>query len=176
MARRRFPLLFRSLWLSVTALLPLAAAAADTTITVQGNITAGSCSVSPVTVDLGDVAQAAFQGTGTVAGSKSFAFDINNCPAGLPAVMLTLHPTNGAIDAPHGIAQLSSDSTAQGVGVQLTWFTTDPLPLDVAIQLQEYTGSAISFTLNMIARYYQSAAVIRPGIANATFEVTLSYQ
>lgn len=136
-----------------------------------------SCRIHDVTVPLGEVPSSAFTGMGSSAGSRPFTFDITSCPAGMTKVSYTIHPIHGVIDARNGVAKLSADSTAQGVGIRLSWTDSGAaVPLDQELVLSQYTGQAGDFPLKLTAAYYQTNATISPGSADATFVVTMSYE
>ena len=63
--------------------------------------------------------------------------------------------------------------TAEGVGVQLV-YNTIPLQLNNRILLKQSAGGQEAFPLT--ARYYQTRAVVKPGSANATATLNVTYQ
>jgi type 1 fimbria pilin len=135
-----------------------------------------SCKVSDTAVDLGEVSSAQFHGVGSNSSGRNFTFRLDNCPAGMQGVSLLLHPTDGIIAGTDDqVAKLNADSSAKGVGVKLDWASGDRLKLDAKTKVDAYQGQAASIPLGLHAAYYQTDTVIRPGTANASFEVTLFY-
>ncbi len=63
--------------------------------------------------------------------------------------------------------------TADGVGIQML-YNNVPLQLNNRIVLKRSAGGQETFPL--VARYYQTRSVVRPGSANATATLNITYQ
>lgn len=135
-----------------------------------------TCAVSDVSVDLGEVATAGFKGVGSSTGGKDFTFKLRSCPAGFKSIGIQVHPTAGTIAGLDDVAQIHANSTAKGVGVKLQWSDGSKLRMDSKLHVAAYTGQAADIPLHMNASYYQTETIVRPGTANASFEVTLFYE
>ncbi|WP_158628756.1 fimbrial protein [Dyella choica] len=160
---------------------PVAAIATDARIEVTGKIAASPCKVSVGQIQLGNVPMSSFQGPGQVAdgGGQSTQLRLTNCPYGLSRIIYQIVPSNGAFDAPHGIAKLDARSTATGVAVQLTRHPSGVVPLNQDTAWNEYKPDDPNSGDNYITLrgyYYQTADTIREGSANASFTITFSFQ
>ena len=81
------------------------------------------------------------------------------------------------LDATNGVLALSSGSTATGIGLQLKDGSGNPLKYNTQYTLTRYsktTGG--SHTIPLTAAYYQTAASVTPGSANAVLTFTMTYQ
>ncbi|MGB7193055.1 MAG: fimbrial protein [Collimonas pratensis] len=137
-------------------------------------LTTVACSVSNtvVPVPLGEVDLSKFTGTGSTPGAQNFNISLN-CDAGTK-VNITLDGTHDS----SGIAGVlalspSAGTVAQGAGVQLLHGGT-PVALGVPIA----TGTAAAagnYNIPLVARYYQTAATVMPGVANSAATFTITY-
>jgi len=75
-----------------------------------------------------------------------------------------------------GVVALNTTSTASGVGVQILNENQQPIALATPFNIASYPLSSALITVPLYARYYQTAAKINPGTANAVATYTLSYQ
>jgi type 1 fimbria pilin len=97
------------------------------------------------------------------------------------SISLTLSPTGTIQDAVNGIINLSSDSTAKGIGIQLASGTiSSPAVIDFSQSTQaEITlpnnASSSNITIPLLARYVQTAPAMAPGTANGKLIYTISY-
>jgi len=84
-------------------------------------------------------------------------------------------------DAPSGLSDvdvvsLNSTSTASGVGVHILNENQQPIARATLINIASFPISSALITVPLYTRYYQTAAKINPGTANAVATYTLSYQ
>ncbi len=119
-------------------------------------------------------------GAGIGQTSAATAFNIQfNCEALLSGTFDVMMQFDG--DAPSGLSDvgvvaLNSTSTASGVGVQILNENQQPIALATPFNIASYPLSSALITVPLYARYYQTAAKINPGTANAVATYTLSYQ
>jgi major type 1 subunit fimbrin (pilin) len=119
-------------------------------------------------------------GAGIGQTSAATAFNIQlNCEALLSGnfdVMMQFDgdTPSGLSDA--GVVALNTTSTANGVGVQILNENQQPIALATPFNVASYPLSSALITVPLYARYYQTAAKINPGTANAVATYTLSYQ
>lgn len=119
-------------------------------------------------------------GAGIGQTSAATAFNIQfNCEALLSGTFDVMMQFDG--DAPSGLSDvgvvaLNSTSTASGVGVQILNENQQPIALATPFNIASYPLSSALITVPLYARYYQTAAKIDPGTANAVATYTLSYQ
>jgi type 1 fimbria pilin len=119
-------------------------------------------------------------GSGIGQTSPSTAFNLQlNCEALLSGtfdVMMQLDgdAADGLSDV--GVVSLNSTSTASGVGVQILNESQQPVALAAPYRVAAYPLSSALITVPLYARYYQTAATITPGSANAVATYTISYQ
>lgn len=133
------------------------------------NIDSGSRSI---TVPLGDIRVDKFTGVGSTSPNKTFNIGLTcSQPAGTYTVALNFTATQDASKAPGVLALAGSTSAASGVGIQLL---ANGNPVELGKDIAIGTSAATSFSVPMIARYYQTAQTVKPGAANgqATFVVT----
>lgn len=135
-----------------------------------------TCNVSNVTVNLGTATLSQFQGYALPIRSAPvpFAITASNCPAGMYSVAVSLSPTAGLFNS--GIAGLTPDSTATGVGIQILDNNGNPVTYnsDYLLPYDENIGGTVQ--QNFAARYYQIAKTITSGTANTTLTFTMNYQ
>lgn len=144
-----------------------------------------TCSVAGDTnlpVPLGSYTTNPSSGLGSGIGqtSATTAFNIQlNCEALLSGsfdVMMQLDGDASGGLSDLGVVALNSASTASGVGVQILNENQQPIALATPFNIATYPLSSALITVPLYARYYQTAAKINPGTANAVATYTLSYQ
>lgn len=137
------------------------------------------CSVTNQTLnfDLGNVNATQFS---TQPGTVSTTTDTKNLGLNCdPATNINIQLTgvqNPDVSAENSVLALTgqgSDGVADGVGVQLL-YNNIPLRLNNRIALKQSAGGAESFPI--VARYYQTKGVVRPGEASVTATLDLTYQ
>jgi len=178
MTPRSLSLLCRGVLASLL-LCPLLAAAADTTITAKGTITANPCTVKDVPVSLDTVTVNDFKGQGSTVLGKDFHLVLTNCPAGLPQLSVRLDPTTSLIGPPtDGTVAFDTASTVRGVALQLNFSKSRGLvPLQQLFAINEYDPSkGGTVDLPLTASYRQTDATVGGGSANTALTFTLSYQ
>lgn len=136
-----------------------------------------ACTTPDITVNLGPHLAGGFTGSGTRVGARDFDINVNACPAGMNAVRYRLDPASGIIDASQAVVGLTSDSTATGMGVQVTDRNNVPVTFGVLRATTGYNpASGGSFTIPLRASYYQTAATVNPGRADSAVVFTMSYE
>lgn len=144
-----------------------------------------TCSVAGNTnlpVPLGSYTTNPSSGLGSGIGqtSATTAFNIRlNCEALLSGtfdVMMQLDGDASSGLSEAGVVALNTTSTASGVGVQILNENQQPIALATPFNIASYPLSSALITVPLYARYYQTAAKINPGTANAVATYTLSYQ
>ncbi|WP_273995478.1 fimbrial protein [Burkholderia sp. FERM BP-3421] len=144
----------------------------------QTIVNVAACTTPNVTVTMGSYMQSAFKGIGsTSTPAKAFNVAVNACPTGLNSIQYQFIPVNAVLDATNGVLALSSGSTATGIGLQLKDGSGNPLKYNTQYTLTSYsktTGG--SYTIPLTAAYYQTAASVTPGSANAVLTFTMTYQ
>jgi len=135
-----------------------------------------SCNVSNVSVNLGTATLAQFKGYALPISSAPVPFAINatNCPAGMDTVSVSLSPTAGFYNS--GIAALTPDSTATGVGIQILDNNGNPVAFNTDYPMPYNGATGGNVQQNFAARYYQVAQTITSGTANTTLTYTMNYQ
>lgn len=142
---------------------PLAAHAADGTITFNGEVTAQTCTVATpagadFTVTLPTVASSALSTAGETAGRTGFSIALANCPAGDVA---TYFEPGATVDNASG--RLINQGSANNVQVQLLGDNGQPIPVRASGTAQPNSqwvtvagdGSA---NLDYAAEYYATGA------------------
>jgi type 1 fimbria pilin len=160
------------------------------------NIVAGTCVTPNVTVNLGTHTLSELTGVGTSTGLVNVPIQLNNCPAfygqsqvvinggaALPVTANTLsfqvNPTTSVVNASQGVMALTSTGSgaATGMGIQMLNASNAPIQYGTAtpsgLALSKVDGA--SYTINLQARYYQTAATTTAGQANGSATVTLIY-
>ena len=139
----------------------------------------GCTPTTNVPVSMGIHAASEFKGIGTTAGKHSFTLPLTGCPAGMGAIMFSLHPVSGSVGAStNGVAQLTPGTgVATGIGLQITTTETGTVVgFDVNTQFSGYTGMAGNYQIGLDAAYYQTQAGVTAGSANSLIEFTIDYQ
>ncbi|HEI8868023.1 TPA: fimbrial protein [Serratia odorifera] len=140
------------------------------------NLTAVACAIgaSNINVPLGDVLVTNFTGVGATPVSKGFNVGLN-CDANAK-VNVSLSGSANADIANSDILALTNAGTAgvaDGLGVQIL-YNGSPLKRDTNLLLKTSAGGVETFPF--AARYYQTKSVVKPGKANATATLNLTYQ
>ncbi|WP_233838253.1 fimbrial protein [Paraburkholderia sp. ZP32-5] len=138
-----------------------------------------ACSTPDVSVDLGSHPLSEFTGIGSPLNPNPTKFNVafNNCPSGFNKIQYQFIPVNAVLDPTNGVIALSSDSSATGIGIQLKDGNQAVLKYNTQYTLSSYnTATGGSYTIPLTANYYQTAASVTPGSANAVLQLTLSYQ
>jgi major type 1 subunit fimbrin (pilin) len=139
----------------------------------------GCMPTTNVSVNMGVHSASQFKGVGTTAGKRSFTLPLTDCPAGMGAIMFSLHPVSGSVGASaNGVAMLTPGTgVATGVGLQVTTPETGTaVEFDVNTRFAGYTGMAGNYQIGLDAAYYQTEASVTAGSANSLIEFTLQYQ
>lgn len=145
--------------------------AGNTTITVI------SCTTPDVTVPMGTYKAAAFSGKGSTSSPVGFNLSLNNCPAGMTSIQYQLSAPGGVIDAANGVVALSSDSTAQGIGLKVMNSAGTAMNYNTQYPMTSYvSATGGSYTIPLKAAYYQTGTTVSPGSANALLTFTMTYQ
>lgn len=159
-------------------------------LSVTGTVTQAECSVSstPVSadpVDLGEWQQSDFTGPGYTTRATPFTLTLNSCisdPASGGSVTtanIRLDGVNGSVpigDPMNGVFSLSTDSTAEGVGIQLLLAdASTPVGLGVEVPLQAISPSGDT-VLPFNARFYQTDALVKAGQAKGALDFTITYK
>lgn len=152
---------------------------ADVTVINMGSgntVTQLACSLnaSNIQVPLGDVLATEFTGVGKTLKPKVFNVGLA-CDANAK-INVSLGGTQNSESSDSSILQLTnagSAGVAKGVGVQLLYNNT-PLKLNQLLALKTSAGGQETFPFT--AHYYQTAANITAGSANATATLNISYQ
>ena len=142
------------------------------TLSTQG------CSVTntSIKVPMGTVKSSAFNGVGSTTGEQSFSIPLN-CDAGVKVGLTITGGSSGVWNADNGLINLdssSSSTTAAGVKLQVL-MKGAPIKLNSLINVVPLTTQG-AINVPMSARYYQSAAPITAGSANATATFTMKYE
>ncbi|WP_085664911.1 MULTISPECIES: fimbrial protein [Pseudomonas] len=153
---------------------------------LQANVLQTQCSligdpVSANPVDLQEWDKSHFVAKGTTTSIIPFSITLSDCktdPGGLTKATIELDPVDGSMPVPglEGVFSLTSDSTAEGVGIQILKDDNSPLPLQREVELQAIRdGNTI---LNFGARFYQTedASAVRAGEAKGALKFTMRYR
>lgn len=133
-----------------------------------------ACSVSDtsIIVPMGRVSQVQFAGVGSTAGEQSFTIPLD-CDAGTK-VNVTLDGSQDSSGATGVLAlDSSSDTVASGVGLQLL-HKSQAVTLGKPIALGAVVSDGV-YSIPLVARYYQTRAIVTAGQANSTATFTLTY-
>ncbi|WP_320727294.1 fimbrial protein [Enterobacter sp. 118C5] len=141
-------------------------------------ITQVACEITSgnsLSFELGNVQAGQFTSVGTIS-DKTSTLDLKlNCDANAN-VNLTLNGTQNSDADDPGILALTNqgaDGVAEGIGVQLI-YNELPLKINERLLLKTSSGGQESFPIT--ARYIQTKNQVKPGIANATATLDITYQ
>ncbi|VWD07398.1 type-1 fimbrial protein subunit A [Burkholderia lata] len=142
------------------------------------NVSVAACTTPNVTVNMGSHMQSEFTGIGsTTKQAVAVNVAVNACPTGLNSIQYEFDPVNAVLDSTNGVLALSSGSTATGIGLQLKDSSGNALKYSTPYTLTSYSKSTGgSYTIPLTARYYQTAAKVTAGSANAVLTFTMTYQ
>ncbi|MBD3741312.1 MAG: type 1 fimbrial protein [Stenotrophomonas sp.] len=163
---------------------PLAANAADGTITFNGKVTDKTCTISTpggkdFSVNLPTVSKNTLAAAGNVAGRTPFAINLTKCSAGNVA---TYFEPGSTVDFNTGrLLNQASANAATNVQLQLLGANNQVLPIKAAGAGQAQTnsqwvtvGTDGSADLNYYAEYYATAAAT-PGDVTSSVKYTIIY-
>ncbi|MBP1143881.1 fimbrial protein [Pseudomonas congelans] len=153
----------------------------------QAQCSVGANAVSADPVQLGEWDSADFTGPGFTTTAVPFSIALSNCETdtapgtGFVATAhiqldgvqgsMPVEPTNS------GVFSLTSDSTAQGIGIQI--LKADAItPMELLTEVPLSAISPGNTVLNFHARFYQTDAnsAIRPGLAKGALSFTMTYK
>lgn len=94
------------------------------------------------------------------------------------SVQYYISPTTSIVNSANSVVALvGGTDAATGVGLQLLDGSGNPFPLNTAETMTSYNGgTGGSYTIPMRARYYQTAATVTAGQANASMTLFMTYQ
>lgn len=145
-----------------------------------GQIVLPSCALTTpdISVDLGKHAISEFSGIGsTVADWRNIDIGLN-CDSSAIKVYITVDAPG--VSGTPGVMSLDSapgDTGATGVGVQLWLRTNNGSPITFGKETYvDTSANQGAFTVPLEARYYQTAAKMTAGVANATATFTMTYK
>ncbi|MGV2293574.1 fimbrial protein [Trinickia sp. YCB016] len=128
-----------------------------------------------ISVILGDMREDKFTGIGTTSPDKTFNINLNcTQPSGTYNAALTFSATADSSQVPGVIALASDPSAAAGVGIQLL-MNGQPVGFNTGLGAGVATAGA-TLSIPMTARYYQTAAKVKPGKANGIATFVVSYK
>lgn len=162
-------------------------------LTFTATVTVAGCSmpeasVNQINVPMGTWQKREFNGKNSTTPAQNFAITLSSCIAGsgYPSngggvfdgnyanVQLDGSRTSTILDAANGVLSLSSDSTAQGVAIQILQSNGTPMNLGQPVRLNRIIDGTTTVPLR--ARYIQTGdgPTPEPGTANghASFSVT----
>ncbi|ELF6204765.1 type 1 fimbrial protein [Pseudomonas putida] len=148
----------------------------------QAQCSLKSNSVSPGLVNLGNYTPADFTGANPATPPVRFQITLSECedasaPNPAPAnVYIELDGANGSVPTvpAEGRFSLGGASDAAGVEIQLLRSDGSPMPLQSEEMVKPISIGTTH--LDFQARYYQSAPVITPGLAEGGLTFTVSYK
>jgi major type 1 subunit fimbrin (pilin) len=152
---------------------------AGMTMTLSNSIavTQGSCTTPNVTVTLGNHNLSELPAIGSVSSSTPFNIALNSCPASVNSIKYRVDPTTTVLDSSGSVVAFDSSSAASGAGVQLLDSAGKPVPFGTLIGFAGYVpGAGGSYSIPLNARYYRTAATLKPGSANTSMTFTINYQ
>lgn len=140
---------------------------------VTFNVLACSVRNSPVLVNMKNVSRLAFSGgIGSTTAANAFFIDLV-CDDQTPVNVILESPPEGLADPSQGVINLTSSSSARGIGIQVKYKDT-PVTFDSMFYFDTVQGAGatrIPFTAN----YYRTGTV-QPGSANGVINFTMRYQ
>jgi len=164
-------------------------------LSFTATVTLAGCSMpaSPgnqINVPMGNWEKRVFNGKNSTTQAQSFAITLNSCIAGsnYPSntngyfngnyanIQIDGNKTSTIIDAANGVLSLSSDSTAQGVAIQILHDNGTPMNLGLPVRLTRVVNGVTSVPLQ--ARYIQTGEgpTPQPGTANGYASFTVTYR
>lgn len=174
----RTPFYVFSVCLALTATCALAA---DSTITITGNVRDNGCAVAgeskDFTVDLMNNAAKQFNAVGATTPAVPFRIVLSPCGGAVSAVKVGF--TGVADNGNTSLLKLGSGaSAAAGMGVQILNGQQTTLPINAASSTIPWTTltPGQTNTLNFYARLMATQVPVTPGHVNATATFTLEFQ
>lgn len=150
----------------------------DINLSSSTNVYSDKCSLSSnsLTLDLGNIEVNDFSGgIGFIPNKGATANLLLECDANAN-INITLNGEMNTDANDNSILALSGQGqigTADGVGVQLS-FNNTPLALNKMVNLKRSIGGEETFPIT--AHYYKTKTQVKPGAANATATLNLTYQ
>ncbi|NKZ38617.1 fimbrial protein [Oleiagrimonas citrea] len=111
---------------------------------------------------------------GTTAASTPFSLLLTQCPNGLH-VFITLDTSTPQAGATGVIAPTTGTGYASGVGVQILQ-ADGVTPVTFGSAINTGTTAASSYTIDLYARYYQTATTVSSGNVKGVATYTINYQ
>lgn len=157
-------------------LVTLAHSAETANLYIHGRVTEVSCEVSDKTenvdVFMGDLSVGSFRKLGDVSPQKKFQINLEDCSDSISHAELTFQG-DADNDNPN-LLKLSSESTADGVGVEILNISGQPIELNHPVPgIIVKPGSNV---LEFFLRYKSTKNVVLPGEANAVMYFDINYQ
>lgn len=139
------------------------------------NVNTVSCQVidKNLNIDLGIAIMTKFKGVGSTLNPVNFDISLD-CDENA-SVNFTLDNVSDIADAANGVLNLSSSSTAKGVGIQVKYN-------DAPVQFGKMVKHAVASSTGQImkipftASYYKTSADVTPGSVIATASFTMTYR
>ncbi|MBV4487867.1 type 1 fimbrial protein [Pseudomonas sp. SWRI153] len=164
-------------------------------LTFTATVTVAGCSMpaapgNQIDVPMGHWEKRVFNGKNSTTQAQPFEITLNSCIAGnnypsntngyfngnFANIQIDGHKTSTIIDAANGVLSLSSDSTAQGVAIQILRDNGTPMNLGLPVRLNRVANGITSIPLR--ARYIQTGGgpTPQPGTANGYASFTVTYR
>ncbi|NVZ52572.1 type 1 fimbrial protein [Pseudomonas sp. B6002] len=164
-------------------------------LTFTATLTVAGCSMpaapgNQIDVPMGTWEKRVFNGKNSTTSATSFAITLSSCIAGsnypnnangyfngnYANIQIDGNKTSSIVDAANGILSLSSDSTAQGVAIQVLQANDTPMNLGQPVRLNRIVSGTTSVPLK--ARYIQTGdgPTPVPGTANGYASFTVTYR
>jgi major type 1 subunit fimbrin (pilin) len=134
-----------------------------------------SCTTPNVTVSMGSYQLIKFKGVGSASPGVPFNLSFSDCSPGLTQIQYQMSAPAGSAVPSQGVINLSSDSTARGVGLQIVDGNGAPLKLDTQYTVSGVNAATNAYSVPFKAAYYQTAATVTAGTANANLTFTITY-
>jgi type 1 fimbria pilin len=165
---------------ATTSAIALAQSTNSANIAVTGNIIPKSCNVDTenVDIDMGTVPVRDLTAVGVGASIRSTGQGniVFTCPSAILTMTMTMQDASDlASSLPY--VKLSGSGSAQGVGIQMFYNGSTPIPLGPGSSW--IAGSDIAagkFVVPITAAYYRTAAAVSAGNGNAIATFNVSYK
>lgn len=173
--------------LGAVAFIPPAAMAADGTITINGQLTAATCTIkvnggsNNATVTLPTMQTSDFTTSGTAAGYTAFTIALSSCQAGTGVSSVLPYFEQGpTTDLNTGyLKNATGTGNATNVEVMLSTSNTIASALQLQKPANSQGGTALALTSNPSFTYYASyisTGAATAGAVNTSVQYDLSYQ
>lgn len=163
-----------------SVVLSASALAADGTVNFNGEITDEVCTVAAASkdfsVDMGKIGTNSFNGSGSLSGAKQFHIILTDCPASVANNGVAIRFDGNQKNGDNAILDLTSASTAQNVGIQLSDAQNQIVKLYENSSKYAIQAGSVENKLGFTARYISTAATVSAGTANAVSQFTIDYQ